>query len=220
VKKTIKLFISVFFLFLALMATFSLSAIAFAETVVTMSEKKQDSADIEVFVRNGCPHCAKAELYLQTLKQEQPSLKIIIRDVVQEPAALERLQHLAKNQETGTARVPAFNVGGQLIVGYSDEITTGQLIRNALALDEAQIQSQTQKSQDSSGSCGEEKYLSCEAKTKAPIKTEQAFAIDFLGYRLRLDQIGLPLFTLAMGLLDGFGEHAKPGEVVRATLLR
>ena len=205
-KKTIKLFISVCFLFLALMATFSLSAIAFAETVVTMPEKKQESADIEVFVRNGCPHCAKAELFLQTLKQEQPSLKVIIRDVIQEPAALERLQHLAKNQETGTVRVPAFNVGGQLIVGYSDEITTGQLIRNALALDEAKIQSQTQtqKSQDSSGSCGEEKSLSCEAKTKAPIKTEQPFAIDFLGYRLRLDQIGLPLFTLAMGLLDGF----------------
>jgi glutaredoxin len=203
-KKTIKLFISVCFLFLALMATFSLSVMAFAETVVSLPEEIQEFADIEVFVRNGCPHCAKAELFLQTLKQEQPSLKIIIRDVIQEPAALERLQHLAKNQETGTVRVPAFNVGGQLIVGYSDEITTGQLIRNALALDEAKIQSKTQKSQDSSGSCGEEKYLSCEAKTKSPIKMEQAFAIDFLGYRLRLDQIGLPLFTLAMGLLDGF----------------
>lgn len=201
-KMTVKLFITSCFLFLVLIMTFSLSAMSFAETTTPSQEKTNDATTIEVFVRNGCPHCAKAEKFLDTLKQEQPTLKIIIHDVVQEPAALERLQQLAQSQQTGTVRVPAFQISGQLIIGYSDEITTGQLIRNALA--QAKNQAQTKKNLDSSGSCGVETSLSCGAKAETPIKTKQVFAVDFLGYRVALEQIGLPLFTLAMGLLDGF----------------
>jgi hypothetical protein len=94
--------------------------------------------------------------------------------------------------------VPAIQVGGQLIVGFSDEITTGQLIRSALA------QSQTPKNQDTSGSCEAEKSLSCEAGAEVSTPAAQPFFLDFFGRRLSLDEAGLPLFTLAMGLLDGF----------------
>ncbi len=57
----------------------------------------QDSAqaahiqpDIEAFVREGCPHCAKAELFLTQLKQEHQALNIVMQDVSKAPAALER----------------------------------------------------------------------------------------------------------------------------------
>ncbi len=158
-------------------------------------------ADIEVFIREGCPHCAKAELFLQTLKQEQPGLKIIRHDVNQEAGALQRLQTIAEQRQTGTVRVPAFYVGGQLIVGYSDAITTGQLIRQALA--QIQLPSVLPK-QDAAGSCEAQTSLSCEAGTNPASPTETPFVIDFLGRTLSLNEIGLPLFTLAMGLLDGF----------------
>ena len=117
-------------------------------------------------------------------------------------AALEQLQRLAKNQGIGTVRVPAFQVGGQLIVGFSDEITTGQLIRDALA--QARMPAQPQKNQDTSGSCEAEESLSCEAGAEVSTKAAQPFVLDFFGRRLSLDEVGLPLFTLAMGLLDGF----------------
>ncbi|MDD1627722.1 MAG: NrdH-redoxin [Methylococcaceae bacterium] len=175
---------------------------AFAEAGVLLPEKSIESAvssaDIEVFVRSGCPHCAKAELFLQALKQEQPALRIVIHDVAQDTAALEQLQRLAKNQGLGTVRVPAFQVGGQLIVGFSDEITTGQLIHNALA------QAQTRKNQNASGSCEAKQSLSCEAGAEVLTQVAQPFFLDFFGRRLSLDEVGLPLFTLAMGLLDGF----------------
>ncbi len=195
--KTTKLFSAGWFLILLLIATFGLSKIAVAESAVSLPDERIESADIEVFVRNGCPHCAKAELFLEALKHEMPSLKISLHDVLQEPAALERLQRLAVNQGA-TVRVPAFQVGEQLIIGYSDELTTGQLIRNALA------QTQNQKNQDTSGSCEAEKTLSCGVAAETPITTDQTFNLDFLGYRVTLAQTGLPLFTLAMGLLDGF----------------
>ena len=43
---------------------------------------------IEAFVREGCPHCAKAEEFLARLGMEQPALRIVIRDVQKEPAAM------------------------------------------------------------------------------------------------------------------------------------
>jgi glutaredoxin len=198
----LKIIVRLFIVGLLLVLAFAFNSMAFAEAGVLLPEKSSktvaQSADIEVFVRSGCPHCAKAELFLQALKRGQPALRIVIHDVSLEPAALERLQLLAKNQGIGTVRVPAFQVGGQLIVGFSDEITTGQLIRGALS------QAQTPKNQDTSGSCEARQSLSCEAGAEVSTQAAQPFVLDFFGRRLSLDEVGLPLFTLAMGLLDGF----------------
>ncbi|HEY5140079.1 MAG TPA: glutaredoxin, partial [Methylococcales bacterium] len=191
---------------IVVISAFALNSMAFAQAEVLLPGKSSvstvPSADIEVFVRNGCPHCAKAELFLHALKRELPALRIVIHDVSQEPAALEQLQLLAKDQGESTVRVPAFQVGGQLIIGYSDELTTGQLIRSALA--RAKIPAQTPKQQDASGSCEAKESLSCEAGGEVSTQVPQPFMLDFFGHRLSLDEVGLPLFTLAMGLLDGF----------------
>ncbi|WP_333874994.1 NrdH-redoxin [Methylobacter sp.] len=181
---------------LILLATFALTSAAVAEV-----NKGVESADIEAFVRDGCPHCAKAEVFLQTLKREQPALKIVIHEVSHDPAALEQLQRFAKNQGTSTVRVPAFQVRGQLIIGYSDEITTGQLIRDALTQARP---AQTAKMADTSGSCEAEQALSCEAVAEPTAPPTQTFTLDFFGRKLSLNEVGLPLFTLSMGLLDGF----------------
>ncbi|TAN70591.1 MAG: NrdH-redoxin [Methylobacter sp.] len=196
-KTTAKLFMTQWFLVFLWLSTFALSPIAFAE--ITGSSPTPTNApvagpsDIEIFVRNGCPHCADAETFLQTLKREQPTLNIIIHEVIQESTALERLQLLAKNQGINAVRVPAFWLGGQLIIGYSKETNTDQLIRNALT------KNQIPKNQDTSSSCEIKESLSCEAPTDNSTQN-----LDFLGHKLSLDKIGLPLFTLAMGLLDGF----------------
>jgi glutaredoxin len=57
---------------------------------------------IEVFVREGCPHCAKAEEFLARLAQERPDVDIVIRDVMKEPAALARLQEIARSTTPAT----------------------------------------------------------------------------------------------------------------------
>jgi glutaredoxin len=191
------LFINRWLLVFVWLSAFCLSPIAFADSTSSLPAKSTEPAaqpvDIEVFVQQGCPHCAKAEEFLQALKREQPTLSIVIHDIKNEPTALERLQLLAENLGMKSVKVPAFQVGGQMIIGYSTEAHTDQLIRNALK----KVQNPT--IQDTSGSCGIEESLSCEAETDASIQY-----IDFLGRRLSLDRIGLPLFTLAIGLLDGF----------------
>ena len=153
--------------------------------------------DIEVFVREGCPHCARAEEFLAGLQLEQPGLRIVIRDVSREPAALERLQRVARSHGAA-ARVPAFALGGQLIVGYSEEAASGQLIRDTLA------RTRQSPTAGAAPGCAAEESLVCGPDTAPPAPRPESYSVELLGRTLSLDQVGLPLFTLALGLLDGF----------------
>ncbi|HEY6093401.1 MAG TPA: glutaredoxin family protein [Gallionellaceae bacterium] len=152
-------------------------------------------ADIAVFVREGCPHCARAKEFLAGLQRERPQLRITVHDV-EDPAALAKLQSLAERHGEA-ARVPAFEVGGQLIIGYSEEAGTGQLIRQGLA------QAKPALPPAGAAALGCEATLPCRNAAQEAAGPE-AFTINFFGRTLSLDELGLPLFTLAMGLLDGF----------------
>jgi glutaredoxin len=154
-----------------------------------------DEDRIEVFVREGCPHCAKAEEFLAQLQKERPALSISIRDVQKEPAALERLKELAQQTNTGTVRVPAIHVRGQLIVGFSPEAGTDALVRAALAGGQAGPHA------GAAGTCDAEESLAC---PKGPGAAEEEFSVTVFGRTITLTDVGLPAFTLAMGLLDGF----------------
>lgn len=155
-------------------------------------------ADIEVFVRTGCPHCEKAKLFLDKLKHENPKLNIAIHDLAADPSELDRLQTIAEKQGETTLRVPAFRIGGQLIIGYSDESTTGQLIRNTLA------NQQSAAILPGPQSCEAGENTGCGVNPTPSKELNDPYQVALMGYKVSLDQVGLPLFTLAMGLLDGF----------------
>ena len=170
---------------------------------------------IEVFVREGCPHCAKAEEFLAVLGREQPQLDIVIRDVTREPAALQRLTELTR-EHGGVARVPAFFLADQLLFGFSEAARTDLLIRNVLAGQRAQRAAAG--AADAAGSTCEladEKAdpndvllkpcpLGGHPEAAAVPAPPERFEIGFFGRTLSLDDIGLPAFTFAIGLLDGF----------------
>lgn len=150
---------------------------------------------IEAFVREGCPHCAQAEAFLAQLGREDPSLVISIRDVSKDAAAMERLKALARAVPGAVARVPAVWVGGQLVMGYSEDARTDRLIRGALAGRKAAPDPGVLDT----GSCSaEDDALTCAAPE------EEKFEISVLGRTLSLDDVGLPAFAVVMGLLDGF----------------
>lgn len=171
-------------------------------------------AVMEVFVREGCPHCAQAKEFLARLQQEQPALKITMRDVVKEPAAMERLQALVKAHGGGIARVPAVFVGDQLFIGYSKEAHSDKLIRSALAGDQAAAararaaaasapESTCAVSDDPAAAACKIDRSAMEADAAAAPAPE-SFTLDFLGRTISLDDVGLPAFSIAMGVLDGF----------------
>jgi len=141
----------------------------------TAAQDKPAAIDLEVFVREGCPHCADAKVFLEKLRAEEPRLAVTIRDVWRDPAALERLQALVAATPGAGAAVPAFHANGRLLVGFVDEATSAPKIRALIA---------------------------APAGTAAP----EAGVIDlpWIGKQVNLDDVGLPAFTIAIGLLDGF----------------
>jgi hypothetical protein len=85
-----------------------------------------------VFVREGCPRCADAKLFLPTLRKKYPGLDVRIRDLVTERAAVDRLNQLTEHYRTAAASVPVFHFCNQLVVGYDSDETTGKRLDRIL----------------------------------------------------------------------------------------
>jgi hypothetical protein len=95
--------------------------------------------------------------------------------------------------------VPAIFASGQLIVGYSAEAQTDQLIRNALA----GRRQGSAAAASAAGTCPAGKDLSCKGAAAAPALPE-TLGIEVPGRTTTLDELGLPLFSLTLDLPDGF----------------
>ena len=131
--------------------------------------------DLEVFVRAGCPHCEAAKVFLDDLRHERPSLQIAIHDVAENPVARQRLATLATERGITNIGVPTFLIASELIVGFRSSDTTGAEIR-------ARLDRQAQG-----------------VPRPQPVEGIQT---EWFG-ELRVRDLGLPLFTIVIGLLDG-----------------
>ena len=130
---------------------------------------------IEVFVRDGCPHCADAKAFLAQLQQERPDVEVRLHPVDTDPVARDRLTALFQSAGEWPPGVPTFVVGQRVLIGFDDVEHKGRELR---ALLDASV-------------------------------TIPAAAVDspLLG-GLSVARLGLPVFTLALGLLDGFNPCA------------
>lgn len=154
-------------------------------SVAVLAVAAAPAAEIEVFVRPGCPYCAAAEQYLQELQRRRPGLQVHIRDVSRDAEALQELVELAHRSGIRPFGVPAFYLRGRLIIGFVSAETTGKEIETLLQ------QSPSFTDQDSNN--------------RAPISG--AVEVPLLG-QLNVQELGLPVFTIVLGLLDGFNPCA------------
>jgi glutaredoxin len=186
------------FLVLLIACNTGSSSPALADNILAESS----AADIEVFVREGCPHCVRAKTFLEQLKQERPSLQILVHDVGQSAVAAERLTELAAARHVQTLGVPAFLVGGELLIGYDEAGTTGSLIRSLL--DRGSPRSGERLPP---GACGPQIEEPCRSPSDQKEVDQETVTVSLVG-RLSARDLGLPLFTLVLGLLDGFNPCA------------
>jgi len=143
------------------------------------------AAEIEVFVRPGCPYCAAAERFLQDLQRRQPGLRVRTRDISQDPEAFQELSELAHGFGIQPFGVPAFYLRGQLIIGFVSAETTGKAIESLL----------------------DRAPRSTERDFGKGASTHGAVTVPLLG-QLNVRELGLPVFTIVLGLLDGFNPCA------------
>lgn len=159
-------------------------------------------ADLEVFTREGCPHCAAAKLFLEDLQRERPTLSIVIRDIGKDQAALAHLKGLADQHGVRALGVPAFYLRGELIIGYASADTTGARIKALLDRPSATVGNTPPE-----GACTPDVKLPCGQESAGQYPAPEAVDTPFFG-RLSVQELGLPAFTIALGLLDGFNPCA------------
>ena len=162
---------------------------------------KQAKSDLEVFVRQGCPHCEKAKAYLRKLKVRYPQFKVTVRDIGEDPQALLRLKTLAAKFDMTQLGVPAFYVRGELVVGFQSAEITGKQLEELLGRPPPDDVSK------SKGICPLEPELPCPSEVTSEAIGGRSLHLPFFGY-LTLPELGLPLFTVFLGLLDGFNPCA------------
>jgi glutaredoxin len=165
-------------IYLSMLLCLGIGSVASAATVASAPE-------LEVFVRPGCPFCEAAKGYLRELEYRRPGLYVRIRDISVDPEALRELRDLAHRSGVQPVGVPAFYLRGQLIVGFLSAETTGKAIEALLDQAPAAIEPGAGKRPPAVG----------------------AVDVPFLG-RLHPRELGLPVFTMILGLLDGFNPCA------------
>jgi glutaredoxin len=129
---------------------------------------------LQVFVREGCPHCADARQFLARLSVQRPGLRIVYRPVDDDTRALDDLVALSRRAGVWPPGVPTFVFDGRVLVGFDD-----------------------------AGHAGAE-LLALVDGAAAPASRIEKFPFGALDAQA----LGLPLFTLAIGLLDGFNPCA------------
>jgi glutaredoxin len=162
------------------------------------ADQGSSKADLEVFTRSGCPHCAAAKRFLDELQRSRPNLRILIWDIGEDPAALARLKDAAAAQGLRAIGVPAFYVRGRLLIGFAGPDRTGRQILALLNQPESTLAGPAPEE-----ACRPEPTIPCDRTATEPQPGPDGITLPFVG-RVTVQGLGLPLFTLILGLLDGF----------------
>ena len=168
-----------------------LAVLCVASAGPALAVEKAPLPRIEVFVREGCPHCEAAKAFLDELAHERPDLQVTLVDIRRDPGALDRLKELSHIAGVAQSGVPTLHIGDELIVGFDTPATTGAQIRSVLDHVRPAV---------AAGAPG----CAVAAETVCAAPREDRIGIPFTDWQLGVDDIGLPLFTIVIGLLDGF----------------
>lgn len=164
-----------YFIFIILGLFLAINIASSAESLTTeIAHTNNNQKILQVFVRDGCPHCAAFKEYLPIFSDRHPELKITLRSLDLDPDAANDLITISKKAGVWPPGVPTFAYKNKVIVGFgSPEISSPDL----------------------------ELLISDKPVISHQLNTNIFGTID-------VKKLGLPVFTLALGLIDGFNPCA------------
>jgi len=169
----LKCYLLLVFLFFSIPTTYAI------ETQINVVEKPF----LEVFVRDGCPHCAEAKKFLPILANQYPQLRIVIHSIDKDSVAQEKLISRSKKARVWPPGVPTFIFADRIHVGFKSAEHTGPEL---VALISSEVAAE---------------------KNTASQQPQTNIESQVLG-NISVERFGLPVFTLVIGLLDGFNPCA------------
>lgn len=162
-----------------------------------------DNVTVYFFWGEGCPHCAKEEVFLKDLQSRYPQVAVRDFEVWKNPENQKILADMAKKLDIQVSGVPFTLVGEKSFSGWFDEKTTGRGIEDAV------IYALENDCRD----LGNEVLVSSQASLATPAKCEekkegpQTIDVPLLG-RIEVKNFSLPVLTVVLGGLDGFNPCA------------
>jgi hypothetical protein len=152
----------------------------------------EQACRIEVYTRPGCARCAQAKVWLPSLVADYPGLRPVIRDLATDAGARTALAELVRRHRTAAASVPVFHLCDRVVVGFDRPEAMRPRMERILS--------------PWTRPCREPVGTEPSAVT-AGDDEDTLIDVPWLG-RLDARRLGMPLFTLAIGLVDGFNPCA------------
>ncbi len=94
------------------------------------SASTSETLNIYFFWGDGCPHCAKEEIFLQNLKQKYENIKINDYEVWHNQQNRNLLMTIGEKLNADINGVPFTVIGKNAVSGYYNDETTGAQIEN------------------------------------------------------------------------------------------
>jgi thiol-disulfide isomerase/thioredoxin len=80
------------------------------------------------FRGEGCPHCAKEEIFLEKVAAEKPNVKVYDFEIWNDKSNLKLMREVGEYMQINVSGVPLTIIGDKAISGYLNDATTGQQI--------------------------------------------------------------------------------------------
>jgi hypothetical protein len=146
---------------------------------------------IEVFTRPGCVRCGRGKDWLPAVLADYPGFESVVLDVAADAGARRRLADLVRRHRTPAASVPVFHLCDRLVVGFDRPESMRPRFDRIL-------EAWTRPCRQAVG----------ETEPAAAVGVEdETIDLPWLG-QIDAGRLGMPLFTLAIGLVDGFNPCA------------
>ena len=173
----------------------SILVFVFLSAIVLAQDNETRKVPVYFFYREDCPHCAAAKPFLKDLEKKYPEINVNAYEVVSNKSNLELFFSMSAACGIKVSAVPAFFIGHKPIIGFDSAERKGREI-------EKQVQKCIKENcVDLMGHLGIN-LTSCPAKEEEKIISLPVFGT------IDTTKISLPLFTVMIGLLDGFNPCA------------
>ncbi len=162
-------------------------------------ERLRDVCAITVFTRPGCPRCAAAKEWMPGAAARHPGFDVAYVDLVQDAGGRAVLAEIVKRHGVGGASVPVIHACNSVVVGFDRAETTGARIEKLLGKWTADCPGPVGEAIE--GDTGEGDVIVEPSTIDVPM-------LRWLDGTLDPSKMGMPLFTIAVGLVDGFNPCA------------
>lgn len=182
--------------------------------------KAEEKINLYFFYSNGCPHCAKEEVFLDNIEEQYSNIEVNRYEIGGNYENAQMLARIGKEMGLRTSGVPILIIGDEAVIGYRSDETTGQEILKVLSKYNqttcedvvAQILGGDDDSECIHGCAADDEECrqncGCDSDlVNSTTDDEQSIDLPFFG-EVNIKSFSLPVLTVIIGALDGFNPCA------------